>query len=280
VQRLKFEQEFTQLTSMDDESIVLAEAALVAARHRYPALDSAKYLGQLDDLAHDVQGLGPLSVDDWREALTHVLFARFDMKGNAQDYYDPRNSYLNDVLERRLGIPITLSVIYLEVAWRAGARVAPVSFPGHFLVRLYGSGKDELFVDPFNEGRALSTDDLHQQLRRTLGDDHASQVSLADAMSGVSKREVLARMFRNLVAIYAGNDDLGNALQVADLAVRLLPSGASEFRTRGLLYWRVGHASAAHADLTNYRQLAPAAPDGGEVDWLLARLATEATAPS
>ena len=128
-----------------------------------------------------------------------------------------------------------------------------------------------VFIDPFNDGRIVDTQDLREQLRRAMGDEAALNLPMQAAVKPTHKREVLARMFRNLVAIYSNADDMGNALEIADMAVRLAPEGPLERRARGLLYWHVGHASAAIEDLSLYRTLAPNTSDAKQVDELIAR---------
>jgi regulator of sirC expression with transglutaminase-like and TPR domain len=263
---------FEELSRCDDQFVNLAEAALVLASHRYPELAQEQYLMQLDGLAERVRGHRPSSLDHWRRALNNVLFDETGFKGNASDYYDPRNSYLNDVLDRQLGIPITLSLVYMEVGSRCGLSLEPISFPGHFLVRLSGGGGQGLVVDPFNGGKVLAPPELEQQLRRTFGPEAASGIAIEDVLAPVPRREVLSRILRNLIAIYDKNSDDSELLSVADLAVRLVPEGANERRTRGLAYLKIGHVEAARTDLERYRQQMPNASDARQIDELLGRI--------
>src|SRR5438477_1938848 len=153
------------------EPIDLARAALAIAREEYPQLDEARYLRALDEFSHQVmRGLPAGALPERRVGrLNAVLFHELGFAGNQGDYYDPRNSFLNEVIDRRSGIPITLSLLYMEVGRRCGLQVDGVSFPGHFLtkVRLEGA---ELVVDPFHRGQLLGVDGLKKLLASAVGD--------------------------------------------------------------------------------------------------------------
>lgn len=262
--------EFEQCVTGPIEDIPLAEAALTFARHRYPNVDVEALIAQLDDWAVRAKSWGAVTGFEIAHALRETLATEAGFRGNEADYYNAENSYLNQVIERRIGIPISLSAVYLETAWRAGLEAAPVSFPTHFVIRV-GANTDAVYVDPFNDGRIVDTQDLREQLRRAMGDEAALNLPIHAAVQPANKREVLARMFRNLVAIYSNADDMSHALEVADMAVRLAPQGPLERRTRGLLYWHVGHAGAAVEDLSLYRALAPNTSDAEQVDALITR---------
>ena len=268
---------FEELIHCDDADIDLARCALTFAQHRHANLDVPRFLARLDGFAESVTALSPSNTNEWLEALSSVLFVQGGFRGNTGDYYNPSNSYLNEVLDSRLGIPITLSLVYLETAWRAGCTVAPVSFPGHFVVRLEGDDSAPVFVDPFHGGHRVDKAGLRAQLQQIAGEAAANSVPMEAAVTAVSKREVLARMFRNLLGIYTSTEALEDALQIADFAVRLIPDGALERRTRGLLYWQVGHATAAMADLVAYRRLVPNADDASQIDQLLTEMNRDAS---
>ena len=275
---LSIADEFEQRVAGPAEDIPLAGAALTFARHRYPDIDVDAFTRKLDDWAARAKSWDAVTGFEVAHALRETLATEAGFRGNDADYYNAENSYLNRVIERRVGIPISLSVIYLETAWRAGLEAAPISFPTHFVIRVgpnadpvADAAADAVFIDPFNDGRIVDTQDLREQLRRAMGDEAALNLPMQAAVKPTHKREVLARMFRNLVAIYSNADDMGNALEIADMAVRLAPEGPLERRTRGLLYWHVGHASAAIEDLSLYRTLAPNTSDAKQVDELIAR---------
>jgi regulator of sirC expression with transglutaminase-like and TPR domain len=252
-------QAFATAVDTADEAIDLARAALYLAAEEYPALDVDAYLSRLDALARDVADrpldtalpLGRLL------ELSRYLFEEQGFAGNARSYYDPRNSFLNEVLDRRTGIPITLSVVYLEVGWRLGLPLAGVGLPGHFLVGYYPP-YDVQYVDVFNQGRMLSRDDCALLLQGMYGHGF---VFHEEYLAPVSKRQILTRMLTNLKAIYTQQEDWDRALAVAERLLLLQPDYPPEVRDRGLIQFRRGALRAAHADLERYTQLAPEAND-------------------
>jgi len=249
-------------------AVPLAEAALAIAEEEYPRLDSGRYLGELEELARmvDARAAGRDAASMLR-AMRAVLFHEGGFRGNAGDYYDPRNSFLNEVLGRRVGIPITLSVVYMEVATRAGFEVQGVSFPGHFLVK-HVAGDRAIYVDPFNGGELLSHDDLVARYRaRAPGHDLDPR-----ALEGVAPRQIIARMLHNLKRIYAEKGDDPRALWVVDRLLLLAPEDPIERRDHGLLAARLGGTSAAIADLEAYLAAAPGAADAQEVRALVEQL--------
>jgi len=211
---------FVDLVSRED--FPLDQAALLIGAWDYPERDLARYRSVLDDiaarLAPDVE-LADSGVGRAR-AISDGLFDQLGFAANTADYYDPRNSFLCDVLDRRVGIPITLSVVYLEVARRLGVLAQGVNFPGHFLVRV--AIEDAwLFVDPFAGGRSLSPADLEQLLRRTTSPEAVLEPSV---MAAASKRQILTRMLVNLAGIYGKQGDLPRSLDVLERLAVLEPS--------------------------------------------------------
>jgi regulator of sirC expression with transglutaminase-like and TPR domain len=257
VQRASRER-FAALAKLEDERIDLAEAALLIACEEYPALDVAHYLARLDGMAESVRP----RIQRQRTrvarvlALNEYLFQDEGFSGNAKDYYDPRNSFLNDVLERRTGIPISLSAVYVEVARRAGIHAQGVGFPGHFLVKIPGDG--DLVVDPFDRGALLSAGECQKRLDRM----YAGRVTLAPEMlAAVGARPILTRMLRNLKAIYARQADALRGIKILDLLLLLNPRSAVEWRDRGLLHASLDCYAPAARDFETYVGLAPEAPD-------------------
>jgi regulator of sirC expression with transglutaminase-like and TPR domain len=192
---------FAELLSRDQFN--LAEACLLIAADEYPRLDVAACIATLDAMAATVRRR--LASDAFPEqqlaALNHHLFSELNFRGNTESYYDRRNSYLNEVLDRRMGIPITLSIIYLEVGRRVGLRLQGVSFPGHFMVLLpLASG--QLLLDPFSRGKARSEDELRRLLSEVLPADVAARVRPDQFLEPATPREIVARVLRNLKAIY------------------------------------------------------------------------------
>jgi regulator of sirC expression with transglutaminase-like and TPR domain len=245
----------------------LARAALVIARIAYPTLDPAPSLAQLDALAaaarrRIVPGASPAHA---AREVAAFLFGDGGFAGNRADYYDPRNSFLNDVLERRLGIPITLATVLLEVGRRCGLRLEGVGFPGHFLVRVPDPA-GAVLLDPFSGGRALADRDLVERWRSVTGVEHDAPPPLPPgALATTGVPGMLARMLRNLVRIWLEARELAPALAAVDLLLVLLPGAPAELRMRGLLYEQLECHGAALADLRRYLELVPQAPDAHEI---------------
>lgn len=262
---------FRELVARAD--VPLAEGALVLAQEEYPGLAVESYLRRLDELAEAVQGrLSPRrDAAGTLRALGAVLFEDSGFRGNTEAYYDPRNSFLNEVLDRRLGLPITLSVVYMEVAARVGLTAQGVGFPGHFLVKLALSGR-ELFVDPFHGGDILSAEDCLARFR-TMMPGRAIEPHHLEA---VGSRHVLRRMLLNLRRIYVGSGDDVRALWVMDRLVLLAPDDPAARRDRGLVEARLGGRGAALEDLEAYLARAGDAADAGEVRDVVRQLRSQA----
>ncbi len=255
----------------------LARAALAIARIAYPDLDPAPYLRQLDDLAAAVRPrLYPqASPEAAVTELAGYLFGECGFRGNQEEYYDPRNSYLNDVLERRTGIPITLSVVLIETGARLGLGIEGVGFPGHFLVRVAGS-RGPLLLDPFFGGRPIGERELLARYRSFVGSD--APALPPDALATTGTPAILTRMLRNLLRAYLDQKDHALALAAADLLLVLVPDSADEVRVRGLLYEHLECFGAALGDFRRYLELAPEAPDAERIRERVARLVRIATA--
>jgi regulator of sirC expression with transglutaminase-like and TPR domain len=245
----------------------LAGAALLIARIEYPELDASRYIETLDEMGQEAgrrlaaatpPADTPPDVDASRYArvlaLNAYLFRDLRFQGNETDYQDPRNSFLNEVIERRTGIPITLSVLYMEVARRAGLAVEGINFPGHFLLRCRAGLEmpyaEDLIIDAFHGGALLSRDALERQ----------SPAHLPRA----SKPQILARMLTNLKRIYVKMQSFPQARIVSDLLIAVDPSAAAELRDRGLLAYHLKDFPAALRDLEEYLKLAPSGQGDGE----------------
>ncbi len=242
-------QRFGEVLALPDPAIDLAEAALLVACEEYPELDVAAYRGRLDDLGREVRRRSlELTPAESVRALNRLLFVELGFSGNERDYYDPRNSFLNDVLDRRTGIPITLSTLYVEVARRAGLQAFGVGLPGHFIVKVALPG-DEWLLDPFHGGARLSTAECQRRLDRIFD----GKLRLDAAMlAPCGPRQMLERMLQNLKAIYVRKQDYERALGVAELLLRVTPDGADELRDRGLLYAALDCYGLAVRDLEAY----------------------------
>jgi len=248
------------------EHFDIAEASLLLARDAYPGLDVAEYLARLDGIAAAIKRR--IASDAFAEqkviALNYYLFNEMRFSGNIDDYYDPRNSYLNEVMERRSGIPITLSIIYLEVGRRLGLNLRGVSFPGHFLVKLAVT-RGHLVLDPFAAGEAQSESDLRHRLAQVLPPGRAENVPLGQFLEAATPREIIARMLRNLKNIYMQTKKLETALDVMHRMLLVVPESAEELRDRGMIYEQLECYRAALSDLQNYLRRRPEAPDAGEI---------------
>lgn len=254
--------EFRQAVDRGEDKIDLGRAALTIALPDYPALDISNYLTRIDRLAAEVAsrcGAGDLYQSI--AALNQVLFELHGFRGNRGDYYDPKNSFLNEVLERKLGIPITLSLLYMEVAQRVGVALEGVGFPGHFLVKHARDGV-ELFIDPFDGGEIKS----RQDLAKMLAGVYPGEVGLrAEFLRGAGKKEILKRMLGNLKGIYIRANDPVKLLSVLDRIIILEPAAVEEFRDRGLVYRELECFAQARSDLETYLRLAPHASDAARV---------------
>jgi regulator of sirC expression with transglutaminase-like and TPR domain len=258
----------------------LARGALEIARIGHPDLDPTPSLHQLDALADSIRprltdGVAPdLAV---REVARH-LFGADGFHGNTDDYYDPRNSFLNEVLDRRTGIPITLGIILLETCTRLGLPAGGVGFPGHFLVRVDGASGPVL-LDPFFGGRVLDSQELLGRLRAFYeagGGPAGSNLQrvLPQALQRTSRPAILERVLSNLLRIYLQRDEPAAALTTVELLLVLVPNAAEPTRVRGLLYERLECYASAVTDLRRYLALAPQGPYRDEVRARLARLDT------
>lgn len=244
----------------------LAEAALLVASDEYPNLDIDTYLQRLDELAATIRARlpEPAGFEETLVALNDFLFEEQGFTGNTDDYYDPRNSFLNEVLDRKLGIPITLSILYIEIGSRLGLTLEGVSFPGHFLVKS-ATTEGDIVLDPFSGGMALSEEDLLERLRQRFGDANAPQAPLAPLLQTAGKKEILLRMLRNLKAIYLHNEDHTKGLMVIDRILLIRPDLAEELLERGQLYEKLECFRPALDDLRRYLILNPTTPDAGDL---------------
>ena len=269
--------DFEALVSRPDETLDLARVALAIAVDEYPDLDAGAYLAWLDETAEAIADAADIAMPlpDRLAMLDRQLFEVQGFRGNQDDYFDPRNSFLNDVIERRTGIPITLSVVYLEVGWRLGLPLVPVSFPGHFLVSTTGSRR--VFIDPFSRGARVAPAGLVARLRPLAGTVNQAIRYLPKLTAPAPRREVAMRLLRNLKGIYERRADLDRLLVVANRMVALDPEDATALRERGHVLARLECYQAAYHDYLHYLRLAPHAEDGSEIRARIERLRPIAT---
>ncbi len=263
------------LAERPDTRIDLPRAALQISRLVRPDLDPRRYLGRLDALAEQARIIvtesGPLV--ERVGALNAFLFERLGFSGNEDDFYDPRNSFLDQVLDRRIGIPITLSLVYTAVGTRAGLPLQGVGFPGHFLVKA-GHGAGSLMIDVFSGGRLLTESDLNARLDAIYGAGALSIRARPALLGAATHREILVRMLRNLKSIYLRREETARVLDMVSAILALVPDLPEELRDRGLLYRDLGHMSAALADLRRFSALSDNAEEIAEVARVISELET------
>lgn len=254
------------LAALDDTAVPLFATALLIARDEYPDLDPAVYDALVE--AHvralrprvEAAAYAPMKMLE----INRYLFEEQGYAGNHEAYYDPRNSYLNEVCERRLGIPISLALVQMEVSRRLDVPLDGVSFPGHFLVRLPVEG-GVLVMDPFNRGRPLDVDELRERAIPHLDGSPMDDQVLQQILHPASHRAILVRMLRNLHGLYVEAEDWERAMRCADRILRLAPDRAEALRDRGLCYLRLGHLAGARQDLGRYLLMQPDADDARRV---------------
>ena len=262
--------DWNTLAALDDEALPLLPGLLLIARDEYPDLDPRPYEARVQAHAEHLRAeVGSIDqVPLQMAAINRHLFEELGYSGNHDEYYDPRNSYLNEVFERRLGNPITLAMVQMEVARRLGVPLDGVSFPGHFLVRL-PVDDGILVMDPFNGGRPLGADELRERAKPHLGGDIPDDNALMHILDPASHRAILIRMLRNLHGVYAERDQWDRAARSADRILTLAPEQSEALRDRGLAYMQLGHLAAARHDLESYLKREPQAQDGEKISQLL-----------
>ena len=257
--------QFDRMVGAPEEEIDLARAALLLAATEYPELSVERELFLVDRIA---EGVAPRMDDDsplyQLNTLSEYLFDELKFAGNHTNYYDPRNSFLNDVIERRLGIPITLSLLYIEVGKRLGVPLLGIGMPGHFVVR--HRDDPDIFVDPFHGGILLSEEECAERLKQS------TQGALPwdrEYLEPVSSRAFIARMLRNLKVVYLQRRSYERVLATIDRVIALLPQDAVEFRDRGVVNYRLGNYADALEDLYVYVESGDVVPDEDTVRRLM-----------
>lgn len=263
-------QAFTAEVRLSDSELRLDRAALLIAAGEYPELDIAHWLARLDEIAARVSSRLPPAAGsrEVAHALRHYLFDELGFHGNEADYYDPRNSYLNDVLSRYTGIPISLSTVFLALAWRLGLEASGVSYPRHFLVK-YRDGDEEWVVDPFHGGGEVAADEFRSQMvEQGLAPEHVFNYYLA----AVTRRQMLTRMLTNLKAVYLHREDIQRALRIQDYLLAVSPWSFPDIRDRGMLRGQAGDVAGALADLDTYLEHNDTADDARVIRRTVERL--------
>jgi len=262
--------EFCREAARPDAEVDLARAALLVARHFCPQLDVQAYLGRIDQVAEDVRDrLGDESAPlVLLQEVRQTLFIRHEFRGNREEYYDPRNSFLSDVLDRKRGIPLTLGILFLEVGWRLGLQVEGVNFPGNFLVRFVGE-EVRLLLDPFDNGAIRFEDQAQELLDRGYGGLVRNR---PDFLRAATRRAMLVRLLTNLKGVYLGREDHPRALAAVDHILAIRPTSAGEIGTRGTLLARLGRGSEALAQLERYLDCDPSGPEVARIRALVEEL--------
>ena len=256
--------------SRSEAKLDLGRSSLLIAAEEYPQLSVDLYLARLDQVAEEVKDrlaneTAPLVV---LNDLLKTLFERRKYAGNRKAYYDPRNSFLNDVLDRGVGIPLTLGIVLLEIGWRLDLPLEGVNFPGHFLVRYAGTEVD-LLIDPFDGGRIRFEDEAQQFLDQAYG----GAVAMRDEfLRPASKRDMLTRLLTNLKGIYTKIGDDRRALGVVERLLMISPTSPTESRARGILLARLGRHEDAARQLEAYLRVSPSADDRGHVQEIVREL--------
>ncbi len=251
--------EFANYVARPAEEIRLDEAALLLARTEYPDLDLPTQLARLDGLAARAECSPRQSPKANIACLNRLLFEEENFTGNEEEYDDPRNSYLNDVLDRKVGIPITLSLVYQEVARRCGLPVVGVGFPGHFIAK-YLSDSGEILLDPYHRGVILSLQDCEEKLKAQFGEDAEFRPSF---LLVSSTKQTLTRMLNNLKGSYFRLRDFTRVLMMIEMALAVDPASRQEIHDRGMIYFMLRRYGPAMADLRAYLSKSP--PDDPQI---------------
>jgi regulator of sirC expression with transglutaminase-like and TPR domain len=258
---------FYQEVQQPEAKISLERAAFYIALEEYPTLDIAAYTQRLDQMAKELRQRLPAEPYPLRilQTINEYLYQHLKFVGNTAHYYDPRNSYLNDVLDRRLGIPISLSLVYLGLAARIDFPMIGIGMPGHFLIRPTLADM-ELFVDPFHAGEILFLQDCQQRIDQIFQQPVRFR---PEFLAPIGNRQFLARMLTNLKMIYLEQSNLLKALAASERVLMLFPETPWELRDRGVLYYRLNRLIEARHDFESYLALSPKAEDASAVRQLL-----------
>jgi len=251
-------------SEIEDQHIDLLQAALTFARIDDPQLDIKRYLLQVADLARRAASRIQDSDDPDQviAALNSVLFQEEHFHGNTADYYNPRNSFLNHVLDERAGIPISLALVYMEVARRVGFPLFGVGMPGHFLLKHYDVDGRAILIDAFARGSIVTEEDCRQKLDAI----YSGQLTLQpEFLLPVTRRQMLTRMLNNLRSIYLSQRDFRRALQVVDLILVIYPRSPEDVKQRAVLRYNLNDYRGAVNDFEEYVKMSPDASDADEI---------------
>ncbi len=248
---------FKKLLNLPDNDINLAEAALMIARLEYPDLDIDDYLLKIQNIAEEINNRLPATanVAEILKQLNHVMFVEKGYEGNADSYYDPRNSFLNDVIERKLGIPISLSILYIALGHALGLPLSGVAFPGHFLVKLEISD-GAIVLDPYFGGISLDEEDIEERLQEYYG-ERLEKSRAKGVLASSTNKEIVLRVMRNLRNLYMQEINWAKALPLADIMVEMEGDRADALKARAAIYDQLECHAPALADYSAYLKLSP-----------------------
>jgi len=248
---------FEKLLHLPDQDINLAEAALMIARLEYPELNIDDYLSKIQAIASEINNRLPETANaaEILKQLNHVLFIEKGYEGNTEVYYDPRNSFLNDVIERKLGIPISLSILYIELGHALGLPLSGVAFPGHFLVKLEISD-GAIVLDPYFGGISLNEEDIEERLHEYYG-PKLDKSRLHGVLATSSNKDIILRVLRNLRNLYMQEENWEKALPIADIMVNLDTDQADALKARASIYDKLECLTPALADYSAYLKISP-----------------------
>jgi len=261
---------FAEIVARDESTLELDRAALLIAAGEYPHLNVEEYLAEMDAFAEMARARDDVFADPLTRIrqLSDLLFDELRFRGNAEKYYDARNSFLNDVIDRRLGLPITLSVLMIEIGRRIGLKLFGVGMPGHFMAK-YADDEREIFVDPFHGGRIVNKERCHEMISEMYQGQMKFHPSFLYA---VGKKQILIRMLQNLKGIYTRAQNHHKTLGMIELALLINPEAAAELRDRGLVCLALGKYAQSRADLEEYLRRAPKSDDATEIKKRLIQL--------
>lgn len=267
-------QRFFQEVRQDDENISLEKAALYIAQEEYPDLEIDKYLIEIDRMAAEVKTRLPEAPYPLKiiQTINRYLYEELGFAGNSEDYYDPCNSFLNDVIDRRTGIPISLALLYLAIAERIEFPMVGIGMPGHFLIRPAVNDEMDIFVDAFHDGEILFPQDCQERLNQLAGQPVEMRPQFLEA---VAPKQFLARMLTNLKGIYLNQGKIDKCLSMIERILILFPEAAYELRDRGIIYFQTHRWIEARQDLENYLDQVPTANDRDLIQQLLDQIESD-----
>jgi regulator of sirC expression with transglutaminase-like and TPR domain len=262
--------DFIRMMGRSEAEFDLVHAALLVAAESHPQLDVQGELRRIDAWADELRRQVEPTFNNLQKLarLRNFAFEHLGLRGDVGDYYNPSNSLLHEVMSRRLGIPLTLGILFLELGWRIGMPVEGVGFPGHFLVRLTGEEED-LIIDPYRRGMMVHEEDRRRMLEEVTGGRLEYDEAL---LAPASKRDMITRLLRNLKAAYVREEDDANALLAVERLLVLFPGDPDEIRDRGLLRYRLHRFGLALDDLSQYLRLREDAPDREQIELHVANL--------